>query len=328
MSSPVPAHVITGFLGVGKTTAILHLLRHKPAAERWAVLVNEFGEIGIDGAMLASSGAVIKEIPGGCLCCVNGLPLQVGLNQLLKTRPDRLLIEPTGLGHPRNILDTLVGADYRGLIDVRATVCLVDARKAAQPRYREHETFRAQVQVADVLIANKSDLCDARQRLELERFLADLQPSRRIDAWVEQGAVEPRWLDAPRVAAPVMHSHAHAHAHGEPAPPLQLAPGQLWLRRDNQGLEHVSCGWLFAADVVFDFAKLFLLCSGLAADRVKAVINTERGAFIFNAENGVLSVLETQAGDDSRIEIIHPAPLDWSAIEQQLRAAWIDAPPH
>ena len=94
-------NLITGFLGSGKTTTLLHLLAHKPANEKWAILVNEFGEVGIDGALLANRGAALKEIPGGCMCCVNGLPLQVGLNMLLKqTKPDRLIIEPTGLGHP------------------------------------------------------------------------------------------------------------------------------------------------------------------------------------------------------------------------------------
>ena len=99
-------NLITGFLGSGKTTSILHLLAHKDPNEKWAVLVNEFGEVGIDGALLADSGALLKEIPGGCMCCVNGLPMQVGLNTLLRQgKPDRLLIEPTGLGHPKQILD-------------------------------------------------------------------------------------------------------------------------------------------------------------------------------------------------------------------------------
>jgi len=77
-------NLITGFLGSGKTTLLCHLLAARPAGEKWAVLVNEFGEIGIDGALLADRGATLKEIPGGCLCCVNGLPMQVGLNMLLK----------------------------------------------------------------------------------------------------------------------------------------------------------------------------------------------------------------------------------------------------
>ena len=70
-------NLITGFLGSGKTTSILHLLANKDPAEKWAVLVNEFGEVGIDGALLANSGALLKEIPGGCMCCVNGLPISI-----------------------------------------------------------------------------------------------------------------------------------------------------------------------------------------------------------------------------------------------------------
>ena len=80
-------NLITGFLGSGKTTSILHLLANKPTDEKWAVLVNEFGEVGIDGALLADSGALLKEIPGGCMCCVNGLPMQVGLNTLQRKLP-------------------------------------------------------------------------------------------------------------------------------------------------------------------------------------------------------------------------------------------------
>ncbi len=99
----IPTNILTGFLGVGKTTAILHLLQHKPESERWAVLVNEFGEVGIDGALIAGNyseeqGVFIREVPGGCMCCAAGLPMQMALNMLLaRARPDRLLIEPTGL---------------------------------------------------------------------------------------------------------------------------------------------------------------------------------------------------------------------------------------
>ena len=102
--SSVPTNIITGFLGVGKTTAISHLLKNKPSDQRWAVLVNEFGEIGVDGRLMQGQypeeqRVFVKEVPGGCMCCAAGLPMQVALNQLLASaRPDRMLIEPTGLG--------------------------------------------------------------------------------------------------------------------------------------------------------------------------------------------------------------------------------------
>ena len=76
-----PTNIITGFLGSGKTTAILHLLKNKPADEKWAVLVNEFGEIGVDGSLFEGKnskkqGVFIREVPGGCMCCTAGLPMQ------------------------------------------------------------------------------------------------------------------------------------------------------------------------------------------------------------------------------------------------------------
>ena len=97
MLSNIPTHLIAGPLGAGKTSLIRHLLAHKPAHERWAVLINEFGQIGLDQALLtnAGEGISLSEVPGGCLCCVNGAPFQIGLARLLrKAQPDRLLIEP------------------------------------------------------------------------------------------------------------------------------------------------------------------------------------------------------------------------------------------
>jgi len=83
--SAVPTNIITGFLGVGKTSAILHLLKSKPDDERWAVLVNKFGEIGVDGSLFQGqskeeAGVFIREVPGGCMCCATGVPMQVALN--------------------------------------------------------------------------------------------------------------------------------------------------------------------------------------------------------------------------------------------------------
>ncbi|MEZ9795040.1 GTP-binding protein, partial [Vibrio splendidus] len=81
----IPTNIITGFLGVGKTSAILNLMKNKPVNERWAVLVNEFGEIGVDGSLIQGNQATqqvfIREVPGGCMCCAAGLPMQIALNQ-------------------------------------------------------------------------------------------------------------------------------------------------------------------------------------------------------------------------------------------------------
>lgn len=123
----VPTNIITGFLGVGKTSAILNLMANKPENERWAVLVNEFGEIGVDGSLVQGQQSekqqvFIREVPGGCMCCAAGLPMQIALNQLLnEAKPDRLLIEPTGLGHPKEVLQVLSTDHYRQVLSLQRT---------------------------------------------------------------------------------------------------------------------------------------------------------------------------------------------------------------
>jgi G3E family GTPase len=330
-SPRIPTNLITGFLGVGKTTAILHLLRNKPADENWAVLVNEFGEIGIDGAILQQSGATIREVAGGCICCVANLPLQIGLNMLIaKARPDRLLIEPTGLGHPQNIVDLLTGDYYGNLLELQAIVALADARKCTDTRYTEHETFRDQLQIADLVIANKADQCGADDFAALDSLLAAMGPPAQVFARVEQGALAPGWLRLPHIPRGERVASSPAHVSGSlalnplappPAPPASVAEGQRCVRREGRGLGHFSCGWLFAPDAVFDMNALFTALHGLPVQRLKGIVNTDRGAFIVNMENGVLSLNDAGAAPESRLEIIHSEQLPWQQVEDVLLGA-------
>ena len=137
---PTAVNVITGFLGVGKTTAILNLLQQKPDDELWAILVNEFGEIGVDGGLMqgqtpSRDDVMVLEIPGGCMCCAAGLPMEMALSQLFfLASPDRLIIEPTGLGHPAEVLSVLASDAYRDRLELHTTVALVDARNMADDR--------------------------------------------------------------------------------------------------------------------------------------------------------------------------------------------------
>lgn len=331
MAQAVPTNLITGFLGVGKTTAIRHLLAHKPAGETWAVLVNEFGEIGIDGALLRDGGARVKEVPGGCICCVAGLPMTVALNQLLgKDRPDRLLIEPTGLGHPAQILGTLTGPFYQQVLELRAAVTLVDPRKLADPRYTDNANFRDQLAVADVLIANKSDLCGPEDWKRWQEMIHSFDPPKaRVEA-VNGGALNPAWLDEPYRERPLHHPHAHREdrllaPRGPVEDVLSLPAGESLLRRENRGQGHYSCGWVMTPDWAFGFGELFNWLNGLEVVRVKAVMITDEGVFSFNGQDGVISVTELDETPDSRIELIDVDPLDAEAVQQQLEALRVEA---
>nr|HMS78560.1 GTP-binding protein [Burkholderiaceae bacterium] len=113
MSPPVETVLVTGFLGAGKTTLLSGWLAERPARERWAVLVNEFGALGVDRALLGGDGAsddavAIAEIAGGCACCAARVGFDATLTRLLRRGPwDRLLVETTGLGHPAPLADRL-----------------------------------------------------------------------------------------------------------------------------------------------------------------------------------------------------------------------------
>jgi G3E family GTPase len=179
----IPTNLVMGFLGVGKTTAILDLLKQKPKHKNWAVLVNEFGKVGIDGTIYTAAGVTVKEVAGGCLCCAVGLPFQVSINRLLKeVRPDRLLIEPTGLGHPQKVLEMLVKGSFRNILELRASICLVDPEKLKDSRYTTHETFIDQIALSDVLVANKMDLADQEAIKLFHQWAKNSRPEKMLIA--------------------------------------------------------------------------------------------------------------------------------------------------
>ncbi|TPE15996.1 GTP-binding protein [Pantoea vagans] len=317
-------NLITGFLGSGKTTLLCHLLAARPAGEQWAVLVNEFGEIGIDGALLADRGATLKEIPGGCLCCVNGLPMQVGLNMLLKSRPDRLLIEPTGLGHPRQVLEMLSAPVYQSWLQLNATLTLLDARQLADPRVVADENFRDQLAAADIIIANKRDCWEDEDRQRLTDWQQQMQPPCPVIA-TEFGRIPSGLLDTPRQPRelPLPHHHHHHHPHTtKPASglaALQLEGAARWRRALNHGQGYSACGWLFDGDTLFDAAALLEWVRQAPVDRIKGVMRIREGTMRINRQAKELQS-ETLAATppDSRIEIIHSEQADWNRLQSAL----------
>jgi len=98
----------------------------------------------------------IRMVPGGCICCVSNVAMRVALTDLIRRqRPDRVLIEPAGLGHPAGALDHLRESEQAGQIDLRATLCLIDPRRIKELCLGESEIFQDQIHMADVLIEHK-----------------------------------------------------------------------------------------------------------------------------------------------------------------------------
>jgi G3E family GTPase len=305
----VPTNIITGFLGVGKTSAILHLLRHKPANERWAILVNEFGEIGVDGSLFQGqyteeNGVFIREVPGGCMCCASGLPMQIALSQLLfRAKPDRLLIEPTGLGHPVEVLQTLSEEHYRDVLSIQKILTLVDARKLSDKRYTEHATFNQQIAIADIVVGNKQDLYGEEEKNILESYVVEKGAPDATLCFTEQGILDPAVLEGK--TATTFHGN---HRHTSKDLPSNLAelpiPECGYIRAVNNGEGFESIGWRFNATKVFDRNKLFAFLSGLSVERMKAVFITEQGISGYNLTSDALTEMELDDCLESRIEII------------------------
>lgn len=301
MLANIPTHLIGGPLGAGKTSLIRHLLAHKPAHERWAVLVNEFGQIGLDAALLATheDGIGIAEIPGGCLCCVAGAPFQVGLARLLrKVRPDRLLIEPSGLGHPAELLRQLGEAPWQGVLALQPLVLVLDAAALAtgQPL---PDSQRQALPLAGLLLLNKAEGLDQVARARVQAQLPAL-PLR----WTRQGQLD--FAELPGSAARAAEA---ADAITLPEAKAPLAP--LW--RDprqpiclvQEQAEGWSIGWRFHPGQVFDLEAVRAWLAALPWHRAKLVLHGADGWRSANAlDRDGLLWRASEWRKDSRLELI------------------------
>jgi len=283
-TSRVPTNIITGFLGAGKTSTILHLLKSKPSHERWAVLVNEFGEIGIDGALFEGQyseqqGVYIREVPGGCMCCTAGLPMRVALAQLLrKAKPDVLAIQ--------NI------------------VTLVDARHLSDSRYAKHETFQQQIAIADIVVGNKQDLYSEEDKAALVAYLGEYSLGDIKLIFTEQGVIEPPLLDGPKIMASENSIDVLMPISEDDHDFITPIPESGFIKALNHGEGFVSAGWRFSQRFEFDQNNVFAFLSGITAERLKATFITNNGCFAYNLTRDTLTEIPFDQLDESRIEII------------------------
>lgn len=309
---PTTVNVITGFLGVGKTTAILNLLQQKPDDELWAILVNEFGEIGVDGGLLQGQApsrddVMVFEIPGGCMCCAAGLPMEMALSQLFfLASPDRIIIEPTGLGHPAEVLTVLASGAWRDRLTLRTTVALVDARHMTDDRHCKHRSFIQQLEIADVILANKIDLATPQDLQRLSIYLEELNVPITDVVHVERGALALSILNAHSAWSPTEKAHHHVDPDYILAADIPM-PACGFLRADNSGEGYESVGWRFSADKTFQYAKVVRFLKALEADRIKAVLITDEGVIGFNVSGFEFTEWPIDDCLESRLEIISVA---------------------
>ncbi|KHF78757.1 putative metal chaperone, involved in Zn homeostasis [Acinetobacter sp. neg1] len=319
----VPTHIISGFLGAGKTTLLQHLLTQKPENETWAILMNEFGQIGVDQQLISQQkGYAVKELLGGCLCCSSQLPMQIALARLLtESKPDRLFIEPTGLGHPAQLLEQLTEPHWQSSLAMRALVIVVDGSRLHDEAWVKQNLYTDQLKAAQVVVLSHIDCMTAADRQAYMALKQEYEPY--VQYWIEaeNGQVDIQQLDIQQQALqrkiqPLLKIQQVQSTH-EPNAEIKQLPYHYI--ETAQG--YTVAGWKLPKRWQFNFYDLLdVLCAQQDWVRIKGIFNTDQGWKSFNFNPQQFNYKSAEEGIDNRIEVITQSEQDWLAFETLLLA--------
>ena len=343
-------NLIVGSLGAGKTTLIKQLLAQKSSSENWAILVNEFGAIGIDGAILEEpdnqmqTSLQIKQIPGGCICCTALSGFQDAVEEVMQhIKPDRILIEPTGIGEPESMVDLLNSPYFKEHFNIQTTFAVLDSKITKVEHFKQLMIMQNLVDVADVVVFNKIDTTDSQQLTNLNNFANNLYPPKVAIVNTNRGEVDIALIS--KVSA-TNHSfslslnnsdvHAHTstsnHQHNittkTPALVNQLLNDKansalygLLDRKVQHQLGTLSIGWVFTNNIEFNWKKLLSLFQKLSSTqfssesvlRAKGVFKVGEPSMLFQwVKEQEISREFIAYKRDSRLEVLIPENCDFN----------------
>jgi G3E family GTPase len=232
MAEKIPVTVLTGYLGAGKTT-LLNRILSEPHGRKFAVIVNEFGEIGIDNDLVVGADEEVFEMNNGCICCtVRGDLIRI-IEGLMKRKGkfDAIIVETTGLADPAPVAQTFfVDADVQDAARLDAVVTVADAKWLAE-RLKDAPEAKNQIAFADVILLNKTDLVSADELAEVEARIRAINPYAKLhkttkcavplDAVLGRNAfdldrileIEPEFLVVGEEHDHDHHYHDHGHDH-------------------------------------------------------------------------------------------------------------------
>ena len=177
----VKIDIISGFLGAGKTTLIKKLLKEAFEGEQVVLIENEFGEIGIDGGFLKDAGIEIREMNSGCICCSLVGDFGASLKEVVeKYHPDRILIEPSGVGKLSDVIKAVQGVEEDVDIQLNSYTTVVDAKKCKMYMRNFGEFFDNQVQYAGAIIMSRTDIIDEKKAMESMELLRSINEKAAI----------------------------------------------------------------------------------------------------------------------------------------------------
>ena len=220
--------IISGFLGAGKTTLIKKLLKEAYADEQVVLIENEFGEIGIDGGFLKEAGIQIREMNSGCICCSLVGDFGTSLKEVVdKYHPDRILIEPSGVGKLSDVIKAVQGVQGDVDIVLNSYTTVVDAKKCKMYMRNFGEFFDNQVEYAGAIIMSRTDIIDekkAQQAMELLRGInakaaiittpiEKLDGKKILEVMEKPVSLEEELMSEEEVCPECGHVHEHGEHH-------------------------------------------------------------------------------------------------------------------
>ena len=214
--------VISGFLGAGKTTFIKRLVKGNKDKGKTIIIENEFGEIGIDGGFLKNSGIEIKEMNSGCICCSLAGDFEASLRELLeKYSPNRVIIEPSGVGKLSDVLKAVSDVEKDLPVESNSAVTVVDVKKCKMYMKNFGEFFNNQIQFANTIILSRTDLADDKKIEEAVALIKGVNPDATIvttpldklsDEKIEEMLSKPIDLKS-ELLEELAKEHEHHHHH-------------------------------------------------------------------------------------------------------------------
>ena len=210
--------IISGFLGAGKTTFIKKMLEEAFVGEQIVLIENEFGEVGIDGGFLKDAGIEITEMNSGCICCSLVGDFATNLNEVInKYHPDRILIEPSGVGKLSDVMKSVIDIEETQDVKLNALVTVVNAVKAKKQMKAFGEFFNNQIEHATTIVLSRSQNATSEQLEECVRMMQELNHDAAIitTAWdaIEGKQILKVMEGQDKLEAKVLEEHEHAHHH-------------------------------------------------------------------------------------------------------------------
>ena len=216
--------IISGFLGAGKTTLIKKLLKEAFQDEQVVLIENEFGEIGIDGGFLKEAGIEIREMNSGCICCSLVGDFGASLKEVVtKYNPDRILIEPSGVGKLSDVIKAVQGVQEETGLVLNSYTTVVDAKKCRMYMRNFGEFFNNQVEYAGAIIMSRTDIVDEKKAMEAMELLRGINgkaaiittPIDKLDGKKLLEVMEhPVSLEEEMMEEEVCPECGHVHEHG------------------------------------------------------------------------------------------------------------------